>query len=230
MIVNRDTRHRGMLGIAAIFGISALALTSAITLDAAPAEYDLPVIRAVQDHSPGRSLADAINAAGDFWWVSFIFATTLLLLGARFFGRPIPGWRCRSEAVAAFGVALALLPLNVLTKILVESPRPDATLGVFVDYTRHSYGFPSGHVYNDVLFYGVLAIYAPYWAGGRMVPVVRVAAIGIIFLAGWARMVVGAHWPSDVLGGYLWGIAALSLVVGVATLIGRRFHPQPVSL
>jgi membrane-associated phospholipid phosphatase len=43
-------------------------------------------------------------------------------------------------------------------------------------------------------------------------------------------MIVGAHWPSDVLGGYLWGLAALALVVALATIIGRRFHPEPLEL
>jgi membrane-associated phospholipid phosphatase len=43
-------------------------------------------------------------------------------------------------------------------------------------------------------------------------------------------MVVGAHWPSDVLGGYLWGLAALTLVVGIATILGRRFHPDPLEI
>jgi len=230
VILNRDTRHRGLLGVAGLFGVFALALTAAIMANAAPAEYDVPVIRAVQDHSSLSALSTVVNNAGTFWFVPFLLATVLLLAGLRCCAKGIPGWACRSEALAAFGIALALLPLNALTKVIVESPRPNAALGVFVDHARHSYGFPSGHVYNDVLFYGVLAIYAPYWAGRRLAMVVRTAALAVIFLAGWGRMVVGAHWPSDVLGGYLWGIAALSLVVALATLIGRRYHPAPVSL
>jgi undecaprenyl-diphosphatase len=171
-----------------------------------------------------------VNDAGDYWWVAFAIAGSLILAGGRLLGRPVPSWACRSEALTAFAVALSLFPLNALLKAAVESPRPDAALGVWVDYTRHTYGFPSGHVYNDVLFYGVLAIYAPAWMGGRLVPLARTLAIGIIVLAGWSRMVVGAHWPSDVLGGYLWGLAALSLVIGVATMVGRRFHPHPIEL
>ena len=219
-----------MLLLAALFGAFALALTADMAFNRAPAQYDVRVITVVQDYSETRGLAEIINRAGDYWWVSFIVAFSLLLAGVRLVARPIEQWACRSEGIAAFLIALGLLPLNALCKAIVESPRPDATLGVWVDYTRHTYGFPSGHVYNDVLFYGVMAIYAPMWLGGRLVPIARGAALGIILFAGWSRMVVGAHWPSDVLGGYLWGIAALALVVGLATIIGRRFHPQALEL
>jgi membrane-associated phospholipid phosphatase len=230
MICSREERGRTMLAVAAVSGMLALALTIAVVLNPAPAAYDLPILKAVQEYSPRTGLATVVNAAGSYWEVSFVFASLLLLLGVRCLAPPIPDWRCRSDAISAFALALALLPLNGALKVLVGSPRPDPTLGVYVDYTRHSYGFPSGHVYSDVLFYGVLAIYAPYWAGGRLLLLIRVAAIAIIVLSGWARMVVGAHWPTDALGGYLWGIAALALVVGLATLIGRRLHPQPLEI
>jgi membrane-associated phospholipid phosphatase len=37
----------------------------------------------------------------------------------------------------------------------------------------------------------------------------------VIMLMGPARVYVGAHWPSDVLGGYLWGSLLLLLVLGL---------------
>jgi membrane-associated phospholipid phosphatase len=230
MIFCREARCRSMLAMAGFFGLFALAMTTGMAFDDAPAQYDVTVIQAVQDFNETRGLADYINAVGDYWWVAFIGASVLLLGGGRVFGNPIPGWSCRSEGLAAFAIALSLLPLNALTKAIVESPRPDATLGIFVDYTRHTHGFPSGHVYNDVLFYGVMAVYAPFFVGPKLVPVVRAAAVSVILFAGWSRMVVGAHWPSDVLGGYLWGLAALALVIGIATIVGRRVHPQPLDL
>ncbi|MGH2608667.1 MAG: phosphatase PAP2 family protein [Tepidiformaceae bacterium] len=230
LIFDRDVRCRTMLALAGFFGLFALAMTTGMAIDDAPAQYDVTVIHAVQGHSPAQDISTVVNRAGDYWWAVFFVATGMLLAGSRIVGCRVPGWTCRSEAITAFVAALTLLPINAFTKVLVESPRPDAALGIFVDYTRGTYGFPSGHVYNDVLFYGVMAVYAPMWVGPRLVPYVRTAAIGIIFMAGWSRMVVGAHWPSDVLGGYLWGIAALALVVGIATIVGRRFHPQPLQV
>jgi membrane-associated phospholipid phosphatase len=240
LIFDRDVRCRTMLLMAGFFGLFAFAMTTGMLIDDAPAHYDVTVMRGVQDYSETRGLADLVNGAGDYWWAVFLVATGMLFTGCRVVGTRIPGWACRSEAITAFAVALALFPLNGLTKVIVESPRPekvivesprpDQAFGLFVDYTRGTYGFPSGHVYNDVLFYGVMAVYAPMWVSPRLVPFVRAGAVFIIMLAGWSRMVVGAHWPSDVLGGYLWGIAALTLVVGIATIVGRRFHPHPVRI
>ena len=80
------------------------------------------------------------------------------------------------------------------------------------------YGFPSGHVYGDVLIFGVLAVIAPVVFGRTAGAAARVLCLAVIVLAGPARMVIGAHWPSDVLGGYLWGATALCLAV----IGGRR--------
>jgi membrane-associated phospholipid phosphatase len=230
LIFDRDVRCRTMLLASAFFGLFALAMTTGMVIDDAPAQYDVTVIRGVQSFSETHEVAHIVNTAGDYWWAFFLVATGLLLAGCRLVGTRVPGLSCRSEAITAFAVALALFPLNGLTKVIVESPRPDQAFGIFVDYTRGTYGFPSGHVYNDVLFYGVMAVYAPIWVTPRLVPIVRLGALSIILLAGWSRMVVGAHWPSDVLGGYLWGIAALALVVGIATIVGRRLHPHPLQV
>ncbi len=230
LIFDRNVRCRTMLLLAGFFGLFALAMTTGMVVDDAPARYDVTVIRTVQDFDETRGVADIVNTVGDYWWATFFVASGMLVAGCRVAGERVPGWTCRSEAITAFVLALALFPLNGLTKVLVESPRPDQAFGLFVDYTRGTYGFPSGHVYNDVLFYGVMAAYAPMWVAPRLVPFVRAGAVGIIMLAGWSRMVVGAHWPSDVFGGYLWGIAALTLVVGIATIAGRRLHPHPVQV
>ncbi|HVQ75072.1 MAG TPA: ATP-binding cassette domain-containing protein [Candidatus Binatia bacterium] len=97
-----------------------------------------------------------------------------------------------------------VLPLGALAegalKELVGRTRPESP----------AMGFPSGHVAAASAF-AVLVIYLV----GRMRPgpgprrVVTGAALALIAFVGLARVMLRAHWPSDVLGG-------LALGVGVA--------------
>lgn len=48
------------------------------------------------------------------------------------------------------------------------------------------------------------------------------ACLALILLTGYGRIYVGAHWPSDVLGGWLWGATLLTAAVHVVRLVMRR--------
>ena len=73
-----------------------------------------------------------------------------------------------------------------------------------------SLSFPSGHSLFAMVFGGLLIVMV-----GDLCQPVRVrravqAAVGLLILAvGASRVYLGVHWPSDVLGGYLFGIMAL---------------------
>ena len=126
------------------------------------------------------------------------------------------------KSLSADALALVLTFGDQLLKEILRSPRPSINFGVRVDETFSGYGFPSGHVYSDVLLYGLLAVMAPAWLPGWLVMPARALAVAMILLAGPARVVVGAHWPSDTLGGYLWGGAALSLSLWFGRWVARR--------
>jgi undecaprenyl-diphosphatase len=93
-------------------------------------------------------------------------------------------------------VFIAAGSLEQLFKFLVARPRP-------LDY--HS-GFPSGHVTAAATF-AVILIYA--LSRERMSPAARagllVLAVALVGAVGFARVILNAHWPSDVLGGVLLG-------------------------
>jgi membrane-associated phospholipid phosphatase len=44
---------------------------------------------------------------------------------------------------------------------------------------------------------------------------IRAAVVLVALGIFWSRIRLGAHWPSDVLGGILWGMVALSLVAAL---------------
>jgi undecaprenyl-diphosphatase len=132
----------------------------------------------------------------------------------------------RTHAIWVLGIALALRFVNTPLKQATQADRPLADLGVHVTRDFAGYGFPSGHVYSDVLIFGAIAFVAPAIFGRTAGAAIRVTCVAIILMAGPARMVVGAHWPSDVAGGYLWGVAALCLCLALASRMMRSKATQ----
>ncbi|MBW3632299.1 MAG: phosphatase PAP2 family protein [Chloroflexi bacterium] len=117
---------------------------------------------------------------------------------------------------------LVLRALNPLLKFLVASPRP-TTEQVLVTELAPEYGFPSGHTMGATLLYGGVI-----WLAERTIAMtwvrrlVQVVAAVIILITGFGRVHTGAHWPSDVLGGFLWGCTGLVLLL----IIAGRFVPR----
>lgn len=116
--------------------------------------------------------------------------------------------------------------LNYFLKIFFKLPRPSiAPLEILSDFT-----YPSGHAMNNLVLYGLLAFYAFHFTKNKSLSVVIgfIAAIWI-FLIGLSRIYLGAHYPSDILAGYLVGFWWLITVLLVDKTISfskevKRFH------
>ena len=111
---------------------------------------------------------------------------------------------------AALLLATVLLRrLNAVLKDVIESPRPTEE---HVRVTEHAggLGFPSGHAMGVTLLYGAVILLAPRLiARRRLRLLVQAAAASVVLVTGFGRVYTGAHWPSDVLGVYLWGAVVL---------------------
>ncbi len=78
-----------------------------------------------------------------------------------------------------------------------------------------SFSYPSGHVVGTTVLFVLAFVFAPRLSQRREV-VIAVRAISVFMVAviGVARIWSGAHWPTDVLGGYL--LALVFLIPGLA--------------
>ena len=121
---------------------------------------------------------------------------------------PLFAARYRAEALLVLAASLARL-LNSLLKVVINSPRPTADQ-IGVTETATGFGFPSGHAMGSVLFFGSLFIIMPAVVRRQwLVLLLQAVAVLLILVTGFGRIATGAHWPSDVLGGYLWGLLIL---------------------
>jgi undecaprenyl-diphosphatase len=95
-------------------------------------------------------------------------------------------------------------------KVLIDRPRPDAG-DVSLAHFFGGPSFPSGHVLGTTLLLGWLAYSAGHVFPQRAIRVpIQVGCVALIVMMGVSRIELGAHWPTDVLGGYL--VAGLLLM------------------
>ncbi|MFQ5933280.1 MAG: phosphatase PAP2 family protein [Dehalococcoidia bacterium] len=181
---------------------------------------DLPVTEGIQSISvPVFSDAmEVVSELGD--WALAVPATAVAVVALWLYKR-------RPDALYIVVITLASAGLNRLVKELVDRPRPSADL-VEVTTELGSKSFPSGHVVYATTFYGLLLFYTycldvnPRWA----LRASQVVLVAMLLGMGLSRVYLGAHWPSDVLGGY--AVGGL-YVAGVIWWRGTRFSLERVT-
>jgi undecaprenyl-diphosphatase len=114
--------------------------------------------------------------------------------------------RLRLEAVMTAGTSWLGALLRFLIQRLVNRPRPNPLL-VHVVHKKSTPSFPSGHVTTAVTFWGwLLALGMMLWKGKDAQQKGLLSIPGLlVVLTGPARVYLGEHWTTDVLGGYLFG-------------------------
>ena len=132
-------------------------------------------------------------------------------------------WRRRWMAAAHWLAALAFgLALTKLLGATVDVVRPPGASSGF--------GFPSVSVTMATITFGFFAVLISRELPGRTRVWPYLLSGIVAALIGFARIYLGAHWVSDVIGGMLFGIFWL-LVLGIAyrRRFNRSFWVKPVA-
>lgn len=142
---------------------------------------------------------------GSFGPMALLAVTVfVLLVGA---GRPR---EARFFAVSALGCVL----LNVLLKLAFQRARPHAELPYLI-VRPSSFSFPSGHTMGSAGVLGSVAIVLRVLRPPRLIWIASgVLCLCLVLGVATSRVYLGAHYPSDVLGGLLAASSWLAAVTG----------------
>lgn len=113
-------------------------------------------------------------------------------------------------------IVLRLRPYFV-EKYHVELLRKIDSNADTMDVAAQGFSFPSGHSSNAVTVYGSLA------AHEKKNKLLWTLAIVLPLLVGFSRMFVGAHYPTDVLSGWVLGVIVVLLVPWLRKIIKNRW-------
>jgi membrane-associated phospholipid phosphatase len=121
--------------------------------------------------------------------------------------------RRRREAWFSLAVILPNL-CNFLIKLLIHRPRP-TLLDAKVLSKFSETGFPSGHVVHYVVFFGflltVMVLDKSISLSWRIF--LGLLSAFLILTVSISRIYLGAHWATDVIGGYLFGVVYLGILL-----------------
>ncbi len=148
-----------------------------------------------------------------FWKiVSIVGGPTVLRVAA--FVAVVLLWIRRQRAAAVL-VAVAIggaAALSGIFKVLVNRGRP--VVAVPVEHAG-SASFPSGHALTSFVAVGVLLILLLPPRSHRHRALLVTGAVLLAAAVGFSRLLLGVHYPSDVLGSWLIGTALLLILTGV---------------
>jgi membrane-associated phospholipid phosphatase len=167
-------------------------------------QFDLTLLNWLQAHrgTTGDHVFRAISALGSPLVMVILALGVAVILGIRKQGLLLQAW-----VTAFLGGSL----LNTVLKHAIHRPRPHTVpMPVY-----HSWSFPSGHAMGSLIGYGmltyVLIILGP--RSRRVQLAIAGCATLLVLAIGLSRLYLGAHYFSDVVGGYAAGMLWLSACI-----------------
>jgi len=171
---------------------------------------DVVVERLVQSLVP-RNLGWAVNVSrtAEFPWILLILAFVFVLSWG------LAGWRAAILSILSF---LGMLALGLWLGQVVARPRPSPEL-VHVFRPLTGYSFPSLFALRYAATFGFLAILVSWKGSGKLRTSLLILCAALLIVGWVARVALGAHWPSDVVLSYYFGVlwAAFLIRFGLQT-------------
>ena len=131
-------------------------------------------------------------------------------------------WRHHPHpALAILLIVLIGRGLAEAQKYMIARLRPDLEPHLVVVKTS---SFPSGHATSSMIFYLTVAL--ALTMGTRWHRAAAAGAILLSLLIGISRVMLGVHWPSDVIGGWAFGMLWVLMTLRLAGRLVRADSEQ----
>lgn len=182
------------------------------------------------DSSAAQALTDSVRGhtvlIGGLKVLTFLgtpqFLTLAVVIGSAFL------WRRHRYRLLSFLIVTSVggAIIDSVVKILVNRDRPNLANPII---PLHGKSFPSGHTMSATIVYGaLLLIFFPViprrrrliWVAGALI---LVAAIGM------SRLALGVHYISDVVGGFVLGLAWLIASTAAFSIWREERGREPVA-
>jgi len=188
-------------------------LAAVVLHDGAASASDRAVLAWLHEHA-GPRLVLAMR------FVSAMHAPRAILVMTALVALLLAARRDWGDMATVLVVVFGGAALNHLLKHGLQRARPGVGA---LSAGATDFSFPSGHVANATLLYGVVAALLicrfrawPLRLGAALAAALLVASVGL------SRLVLGAHHPSDVLAALLVGVAWLALCLTLRERLGAR--------
>jgi len=209
-----------VIGAAAL--LAAIAIFLDLATDAPEGEYlraERKIMQAMRDSTTGLPagpawIADAVRDITALGSAAVLILFAVLVLGYLYLARR---YRTILFMIVAIGGGEAL---NWALKEAFTRQRPNITPHLV---QVHSLSFPSGHAMGSSIFYLTVGALLTQTVKRRREKIYIVAAAVLLtVLAGWSRVYLGVHYPTDVIGGWSVGTAWAIVCWMVARWLRQR--------
>jgi undecaprenyl-diphosphatase len=120
-------------------------------------------------------------------------------------------FRGSGSLIFAGAIIVGVICIGSILKLFFRRARP------LTDYVLHmrfsSFSLPSGHAVGGVVTYGTLGYLVAMTLAMPFSAMIFAAGLMIALLIGTSRVYLGAHYPSDVVAGWLLGAVGLLTII-----------------
>ena len=190
--MNKSLRNRLIIGILLLI-ISAILAVFAHSRPYFPG--DIPVMQFVQTRSSNFLTSFMTIVSNSSTGIPAVLLVIALVL--------IIWWRLGKLEAIFMAAAGVLSPIANLFKLIIEQPRPPATIANII-LPIGGLGFPSGHAFFAAMMLGMLIYFILKFVASKPLKTLLVSFLAFyILLVGYSRVYLGVHWGSEVIESYL---------------------------